>query len=248
MEKGNRELEAKIKDTIRLSEKYASPRFTSFLDESEQAALKDFPIYDQNFSCFGGFEEARRKMFGVFPEWEEIDYSRFPIKIVNFIKKYPKELTHRDYLGTILSLGIERNKVGDILVNDNGAYVFLSENIADTVLFGIEKISNCGIKSKIVNIDEIEIPKQEYDDLKCIAASMRLDALVSGITKLSRNQSMLLIKSGKVMLNHKEIQDGSASVSEEDTISIRGYGRFIVSSVDGRTGSGRLHVHIKKFR
>ena len=248
MEKGNKELEAKIKDTIRLSEKYASPRFTAFLDESEQAALKDFPIYDQNFACYGGFEEARRKMFGVFPEWEEIDYSEFPIKIVNFIKKYPKELTHRDYLGTILSLGIERNKVGDILVNDDGAYVFLSENIADTVLFGIEKISNCGIKSKTVNIDEIEIPKQEYDDLKCIAASMRLDALVSGITKQSRNQAMLLIKSGKVMLNHKEIQDGSASVSEEDTISIRGYGRFIVSSVDGRTGSGRLHVHIKKFR
>ncbi len=248
MEKGNKELEAKIKDTIRLSEKYASCRFTAFLEEEEQAMLEDFPIYDQNFSCFGGYEGARRKMFGVFPEWEEPDPSLFPIKIVNFIKKYPRVLTHRDYLGTILSLGIERNKVGDILVYSEGAYVFVSENIADTVFYGIEKIANCGIKSKIVSIDEIEIPKQEYDDVKCIIASMRLDALVSGIAKLSRNQAVMLIRAGKVLLNHKAVEDGSKSVAVGDTISIRGYGRFIVFSEDGRTGSGRLHVHIKKFR
>ena len=248
MEKGNKELEAKIKDAIRLSEKYAKARFTAFLTEEEQAIIEEIPMFGENFCYFGGYDGANRKMFGVFPEWEEIDKDKFPIKIVNFIKKYPKDLTHRDYLGTILSLGIERNKVGDILVYEDGAYVFLTENIADTILFGIEKISNCGIKSKIVNIDEIEIPKQEFDDIKCIAASMRLDAVISGITKLSRNQAMLLIKGGKVSQNHKETEDGSKSVEVGDTISIRGYGRFIVFSVDGRTGSGRLHVHIKKFR
>lgn len=248
MEKGNKELEAKIKDTIRLSEKYAQARFTAFLTEEEQAIIDEIPMFGENFCYFGGYDGAKRRMFGVFPEWEEPDEDKFPIKIVNFIKKYPKDLTHRDYLGTILSLGIDRNKVGDILVYEDGAYVFLSENIADTILFGIEKIANCGIKSKIVNIDEIEIPKQEFDDIKCIAASMRLDAVISGITKLSRNQAMLLIKGGKVSQNHREIEDGSKSVAEGDTISIRGYGRFIVFSVDGRTGSGRLHVHIKKFR
>lgn len=248
MEKGNKELEARIRDTIRLSEKYASSRFTAFLEEEEQAILNEIPIYAPNSCYFGGYDGARRKMFGVFPDWEEPDEKSFPIKIINFIKKYPKELTHRDYLGTILSLGIERNKIGDILVHPDGAYVFVTENIADTILFGIEKISNCGIKSKIAEIDEIEIPKQEYDDIKCIAASMRLDAVVSGITKLSRNQAMLLIKGDKVSLNHRSIGDGSKSIDVGDTISIRGYGRFVVFSVDGRTGSGRLHVHIKKFR
>jgi len=136
-----KQLEAKVNDCLRLCGKYSTPRFTCFLTEEEQAMLGSIAAYDYNVAYFGGYDDAKRKIFGVFPEWQNVEFSEYPIKIIQFIKKYPKELTHRDYLGTILSLGIERNKIGDILVDENGAYVFASESISD-VIGGIEKISN----------------------------------------------------------------------------------------------------------
>ena len=247
MELGKKQLEAKINDCLRLCGKYSTPRFTCFLTEEEQAMLGKIASYDYNVAYFGGYNDAKRKMFGVFPEWQEVDFSEYPVKIIQFIKKYPKDLTHRDYLGTILSLGIERNKIGDILVDENGAYVFLSDSISDVVC-GIEKISNCGIKTREVLLDDIKIPEQEYDDMFLIVASFRLDAFVASITKLSRNQALLLIRSGKVSLNHRETEDVSKSVAVGDVLSVRGYGRYIFFSEGGRTGSGRLPVNIKKFR
>jgi len=242
-----KQLEAKVNDCLRLCGKYSTPRFTCFLTEEEQAMLGSIAAYDYNVAYFGGYDDAKRKIFGVFPEWQNVEFSEYPIKIIQFIKKYPKELTHRDYLGTILSLGIERNKIGDILVDENGAYVFASESISD-VICGIEKISNCGIKTKEVRLEDIKIPEQEYDDMFLIVASLRLDAFISAITKLSRNQALLLIRSGKVSLNHKETEDVSKGIAVGDILSVRGYGRYIFFSEGGRTGSGRLHVHIKKFR
>lgn len=247
MESEKKQLEAKINDCLRLCGKYSTPRFTSFLTEEEQALVENVGVYDYNTAYFGGYDDAKRRMFGAFPEWQEVDFSEYPIKIINFVKKYSKELTHRDYLGTILSLGIERNKIGDILVDEKGAYAFVSESVSD-VLMGIEKISNCGIKTREVELQDIKIPEQEYDDMFLIVASFRLDAFVAAITKLSRNQALLLIRGGKVSLNHRVLEDGSKGINSGDILSIRGYGRYIFFAEGGRTGSGRLHVHIKKFR
>ena len=248
MDREIKELEAKIKDLLRLSEKHSSPKFTAFLNEEEQAGIDANIALGYNFSYYGGYEGARRKMFGVFPDWQEVDFSEYPIDIIKFEKKYKKELTHRDYLGTILSAGIERNTVGDILVTEWGAYVFILKSVSGHILGQIEKIANCGVKTELVGADEVEIPKQEYDDLFKVVASMRLDAFVAAITNQSRNTALLMIKGQKVALNHKEITDGAKSVSVGDVISVRGFGRFVVWAEGSRTGSGRLHVHIKKFR
>lgn len=248
LENDKKQLEAKLNDAVRLCQKHASAKFTSFLTEEEQREIKDFLVYGFNIAYFGGYDDAKRRMFGVFPEWQETDFSEFPIKIIHLKKKYEKTLTHRDYLGTVLSLGIERNKIGDILVDDAGAYIFLHEHVSDVVLREVEKVNNCGVKASFVELQNIELPKQEYDDLFCIAASMRLDAIVSGVTKLSRSKAVNLIMAGKVSLNHAVTENTSAGVLEGDVLSIRGFGRYIVFSQGGRTGSGRLHVHIKKFR
>ncbi len=248
MESDKVKLLSRIEDTVRLCQKQARPKFTAFLTEEEQAEIADFSAYGVNIAYFGGYPDAKRQMFGVFPEWEDADFNAFPIKIIYLKKKYKKELTHRDYLGTILSLGIERNKIGDISVSDEGAYVFSDESIADVILMEIEKVANCGIKTEEVSLSEITLPKQEYDDLSVIAASMRLDAVIAAITNLSRSKAASLILGGKVSKNHVLTDNVSANVSEGDTLSVRGYGRYIVFSEGGRTGSGRLHVHIKKFR
>lgn len=242
-----KQLDAKISDCLRLCGKYCTPRFTCFFNEEEQAMIGNVASYDYNTAYFGGYDGAQRKMFGAFPEWQDVDYGEYPIKIIKLTKKYPKELNHRDYLGTIMSLGIERSKIGDILVDESGAVVFVCDNMADVVL-GIEKIADCGVKTAEVKPEDIIVPEQEYDDMFVIAPSLRLDAIVAGVAKVSRNRALLLIKGGKVSLNHKMTEDASKAISVGDVLSLRGYGRYLLFSQDGRTGSGRLHVHIKKFR
>lgn len=248
MDSGKKELEAKIRDIIRLSEKHSSPKFTAFLTEEEQAELGGNPAVGYNSGYFGGYAGAGRKMFGVFPDWQEFDTADFPIDILRITKKYPKELTHRDYLGTVLSLGIERNKIGDILVDGEGAYIFASQSVSGHILAQMEKIANCGVKTELADIGEIEIPEQEYDDLFKVVASLRLDSVVAAITNESRNGALNIIKSAKVAVNHKEVTEGSKAVAVGDIISVRGFGRFVIYQEGGRTGSGRLHVHIKKYR
>ena len=98
------------------------------MTEEEQADIYGFCQSAQ--SDFTADTECRkRKVFGIFPDWEEVDFPAYPIKLR--ITKSIKELTHRDYLGTVLSLGIERSKVGDILTDDDGAYVFVKDNVSD---------------------------------------------------------------------------------------------------------------------
>lgn len=247
MESGTKQLQAKINDLIRLSEKYKSERFSDFLTEEEQADIYDFAKSAQS-DFYGGYPNAARKVFGVFPDWEDVEFSEYPIKIIRITKKYKKELTHRDYLGTVLSLGIERSKVGDILTDDDGAYVFVKDNVSDFLVSGIEKIANCGVKTELVELSQVELPQQQYDDLFAVCASMRLDAIVGAVTNTSRSKAAGIIKAAKVSVNHKATEECAKVLKIGDVLSVRGFGRYIIESENGRTGSGRLHVHIKKFR
>ena len=116
---------AKCEDLFRLCDRYADCRFSDFLNEAEQAFIQREigQRLGYNTQFFGGFSDAQRKIFGVFPEWMEISYDVFPIGVVKISKKYKKVLSHRDYLGTVLSTGLDRVKIGDIIVNEDGAYI-----------------------------------------------------------------------------------------------------------------------------
>ncbi|MDO4618142.1 MAG: YlmH/Sll1252 family protein, partial [Clostridia bacterium] len=123
---------SRISDNKRLSEKYQSPKFSDFLDENESAVIKaELSLSGGMF--FGGYEGAKRTMIGYFPDWYDGGYDDFPISVIEIIKKSGKELTHRDYLGTVMSLGLERRKIGDIVVTDRGAYVFVCSDIKELV-------------------------------------------------------------------------------------------------------------------
>jgi len=147
-----------VQDVCRLCEKYQAPRFSKFLDERGQAEILRMPV--ANTMLFGGYDGAEWKMFGAFPEYEEASSDAFPIKVLDIRKKYNVPLGHRNYLGTILSLGIDRNKIGDILVEDSGAYVFVSEDISQFLFENITKISSCGVKVRIIDISQVKVPEK----------------------------------------------------------------------------------------
>lgn len=238
---------AKTKDLFTLCDKYACPRFSQFLDGGEIADIKDnmhFP-YGYNVMFWGGYEDCERKILGVFPEWEDAAADKFPLSVIKFTSNFSKKLSHRDYLGTIMSLGIDRSKTGDILIEGNDAYVFAYDDIAEYICNNISKISNIGVKAQILSGDAVSIPKRQYTVFETTCASLRLDAVVSGALNISRNESMRLISAGKVRLNYREALHSSQSIKEGDLISVRGYGRFFLEEAGNETRKGRLHITVK---
>lgn len=240
-------LSAKTEDLFRLCEKYASPRFSAFLNEAQVAYVMEYAGdrlgYHTRIS--GGYPEAERCVFGVFPDWtESFD---FPIAVLSFSKTYAKMLSHRDYLGTVLSLGIDRSKTGDILVHESGAYLFVMEDIADYIENNISKIANCGVKIESIPPEQIKLPQKEFEIVNGVAASTRLDAVLAGALNLSRRETALLINSGRTSVNHKPVEEISFALKEGDLLSIRGFGRMVLEEIGKNTRSGRIHILLKKY-
>lgn len=244
-----KELISRINDLYKLCEKHASAKFSHFLNENEIVIIKDNAINQNGFNVrfFGGYSDFERCMFGIFPEWQEPETEAFPIIVLKFEKSYKKELTHRDYLGTILSLGIDRGKIGDILVYEEGAYAFVSEDIADYLIFNIKKVANCGINIKKTDVNEDILPKRSFEEMNVIVASARLDAILAAALNISRKNAMIYINSGKVRVNHRSVLNVSYVLKENDLISITGFGRVILESFGNNTRSGRMHIVLKKY-
>ncbi len=235
----------KIKDVIRLSEKYHSPKFSKFLDGHEQAILKKEGILDG--VLFGGYEDAERKVFGVFPKWQEPDFSEFPITALRITKKYDKELNHRNYLGTVLSLGIERDKIGDILPDEKGATVFVLEDISEHIRESIRKVAGCGVDITVQDSGDVIIPEKRFELMEIVSASLRLDACLGAILKISRKTAKELSVSGNVSVNHMEAKSEDVKLCEGDLLSIRGFGRAEILAIGGKTRSDRIHITVKKY-
>ena len=240
-------LVAKTEDLFALCDKYQSPRFSAFLTEEEQALLAPVIKSVLNWRFYGGYPEAGRKVLGVFPEWAEPEEADFTIKVLKITKTYGEPLTHRDYLGTILSLGVDRSKTGDILVDGQTAYVFVCSDIAAFLRENITKIANRGVSVEIMEPGQVRVPEQKFETLDVVAASLRLDAVVAAMLHMSRNAAVKLIEGGKVAVNHRPAEDGAKQVTEDDLLSVRGYGRYKVCGAGGTTRSGRLHLDIKKY-
>lgn len=240
---------AKINDLFSLCDKHCEPKFSPFLDGGEAAVIEDeFRIpYGYNVMYFGGYENAERKMFGVFPEWLEAEEAGFPINVLRFDVPKFRKLTHRDYLGTIMSLGIDRNKTGDILTDDEGAYAFVSGDIADYVVRNVTKIANAGVKTHIIDIDNFRPPKPKTTERMCVCASLRADAVVAAAFNISRGSVEKLIAAGALKINHREVMDRSTQITVGDLLSVKSYGRFILKDAGNNTRKGRLHITVEKF-
>lgn len=235
----------KIQDVIRLSQKYHSPKFSDFLDEEQQVGIQRQGITEG--VLFGGYQDSERKIFGVFPDWQEPCDEDFPVTALRITKKYTKDLSHRHYLGTILSLGIERTKIGDILPDEDGAIVFAVSDIAEFIKDNIRKIAGVGVEIDILDKNSIKIPEKRFELIDIVAASLRLDACLAALLKISRKDAKSLALSGNVSINHIEAKSEDAKLLEGDLLSVRGFGRAEIFDIGGKTRSDRIHITIKKY-
>ena len=218
--------------------------FTKFLTPPEaDAVFSRFPKGECPIGLFGGYEGAER-VVASFGECETKDY---PISIVSVTNKGTKELSHRDYLGTVLSLGIKREMIGDIIIDGKDAYIFALDEIAPFICDNLFKISNSGVSCKILAEEEnFEILRQ-YETFFATVSSLRLDSVVSAACKKSRSQISALFPKGLVLLNYKETSSVSAPVKDGDILTVRGFGKFLIKTDGALTKKGRIHIEINKY-
>ena len=225
----NELLKARIDDAVRIARR--APHFIGFLDPGERAEAEDYIKWNNQaeFMFFGGYEDAERSFLGVFPDY-----------------KPQYELSHRDFLGSLMAQGITRSSLGDILIEKGRAVIFIKEELQDYIMTNISKIGKVGVT--LTPGFEGELPvSHHFQEMSGVIASMRLDCIVAFLAGVSRDKAATLISSGLVTLNYREATSNSAAVNESAVISIRGKGKFIVDTIGPQTKKGRTIIKCRKY-
>lgn len=236
---------ARIDDTANICERTNRCKYLGFLSVEQAAAAKTY-IGKRNvrYSFWGGYDQAQRVMLGCFPEWAQGD--EFPITAVTIKYRKADSLCHRDFLGSLMGLGLNREAVGDILIEEGKAVVFLSEEVVSFVVSQLEKIARTGVQVSIGF--EGKLPEGDtLTELSTTVASERLDCVVAALAGISRNTASEKISQGLVSVNSFVTEKLTLSVKEGDVIAIRGKGKFIISSLDGRTRKNRVILNYKSY-
>lgn len=247
---------AQILDKIEFSRQRDKLEYTDFLDMYQVSLVENFmrKVGVNNYVLYGGFENSERKVLIIYPE-------RYTINMVE--KNYPKIMkairislsnelkgmySHRNYLGGIIKLGIKREKIGDILVSDDGADILVKNETVESLKCELGTLKRF-FDSKIEIIEILDLRKQEIkvEELNVIVPSLRLDNFVSDLAKTSRSKAVQIIDSERVFINGQNETKQSKQVKLGDVITIRGKGRFIIKEFSGTTRSGRTVVKVEKY-
>jgi len=197
---------------------------------------------------FGGYELAERQIVAFLPD-ALVFCPEYPIaclKLSPLQEKFAENLTHRDYLGAVLNLGIDRSRVGDILVEERQAYLFCHEKIADYICENLTRIRHTVVMTVRVEREEFSY-EPKYEEVTGTVASVRLDSLLSLAFHASRSSLTGLIEGGKVYVNGKLITSNGYQPKEGDMVSVRGMGRFQFKSLGGQSKKGRNYVTVWRY-
>ncbi len=228
-----------------------SYEFTGFLNENEISLFFELEreLSYAGYQLEGGYAGADRRVLR-FGNSEELGYEEpFPIcclKVEPLIQKFSDTFTHRDFLGAIMNLGVERSNIGDIVLRDNCAYVFVLDKMADYLMEQLNQVKHTHVSVKRFEETLTEFEKsRSIEEIQC--SSERLDGVIAKVYRLSRNESLQLFRSQKIFVNGRQMENNSYLPKENDTISVRGYGKFNFCKVTGVTKKGKQNIRIERF-
>ena len=239
-----------VMDYAKRADTQNRPFFTHFYNKEWMQSLIKQYVHQEAYLCYdfyGGYEEAERQILAISPY--ALDHSAFEIGIISIQVKVGigKALSHRDYLGALLGMGLERHTIGDIILNASGAYVFVEKNMIPYIkneLFSIGRYQKIQIEE--ITADNICLEKPKTKVIETTVSALRMDAICAVAFGMSRSASAKLIEGDKARCNGL-IVDVSDRVKEGDTITLRGFGKAKITSVNGLTKKDRMHVTIEKY-
>lgn len=252
VDKDDKELKNRLLELADKSYKQDIFTFSSFLGLGEQDVFHSIEreLAYAKYECYGGHAGADRIIVRFGSEevlGYELDYPIACIHIEPVSAKFAESLTHRDFLGSIMNLGIERATVGDIVVNDKEAWVFCLAQITEYICENLTKVRHNNVKCSVCT-DFSEVASEEPVPCVVQVASMRADAVISKVYHLSREASLNLFRAQKVYINGRLCENNSKELKSTDVVNARGFGKFEVDDDIHVTRKGKQSVSLKVYK
>ena len=243
------ELIRRIHDLSERSERFSSITHSTFLTPAEQYEAEQW-IRPKNINALfiGGSTDSERKIIVFYPEYmgnEEIHDDDY-LSAVKITAGFGTP-GHRDYLGSILGLGIKREWIGDIIIVDNIAYVICIPPANLTILSDLTHVSRYGVRCESVPVQDVPIPQKSVKRISFTVQSRRFDAILGCVFGISRSRAARLISSGAATLNYQECIKNDAFVDDGDVISARGFGKAVLIGQTGQSRKGRIFLSADRY-
>ena len=242
---------ARVLDRAEQAENRNIPAATDFLSPQQQARARDClrlaGVPETSYVLQGGYEGAERKIILFLPDWLEPENAEFPIRCLRAAFREDEKLTHRDFLGSLMGLGLVREKIGDILVAPDSADLLVLDSVADFLLQSWDSAGRAKLRVTAIEPDNLHIPVVQRKEVRDTVSSLRLDAVASSGFRLARGKAAALIESGKVQLNWRECVKPDKLLEAGDVVSARGFGKFELSEVGGLTRKGRISIVLQVY-
>lgn len=241
----NKEIARRVIDICDIVEKNRTVQCTDFYNPFEVKELTSLiNAYDTiKFSLIGN-EDSESKAILIYPDFmQDCDVDEY-VSLIKIDKK-DYDIAHKDVLGSLLSLGIKREKLGDIVINDDAIYIYIKNEILDYVLLNLEKIKNYGVDLEVIDLGTKVERNIDYEEKLITCASARLDLIIANVYNLSRNEAKNAIEAGLVKVNYKVIYKISEVLELDDLVSLRRRGRFILAENRGLSKKDKLKLLIK---
>lgn len=244
---------ARVLDKLELAENRSIPAHTPFLSPAEQACVTDLlnAAGQPRHFFFGGFDGSERQICVFLPDWQEReDWLAAPEDTLTSLHAaFPKDAapSHRDVLGSLMGLGITREKLGDILFGENSCDVLCLADAVPILLSQWESVGRWKIKLQQLPLSALEVKPPEVRTIRDTVATLRLDAVLASGFSTSRGKAADLIGAGRVMVNHRECLKADKPVAEGDVLTCRGLGKCVIKEVLGQSRKGRVMLVLERY-
>lgn len=250
MEKDDKFLLSLAQDKMRQCEQRNILSCTFFLDMRQQSLLREQfkRTTGVRYAFYGGYDAAERCVLVFLPDYADLSMvDDIACVRVQTAAALPKPLTHRDYLGALMGIGLRREKIGDILVRENGADILVCSDVKKYILSDFCQAGRAHFRAEEIPLSALAVPPTQSQTKRNTVPSLRLDCMVSFAFSMSRGNACAYIDGGKVYVNGLQILKKDHKLSEGDKLVIRGKGKVIVKEIGGLSKKDRIFVEIEKF-
>lgn len=224
------------------------PAFSDFMSPEDQDTamriLREIP--EVQYAFFGGYPDAEYMMLGIFPDWMMFEDDDFPVSAVDVTMK--EETEHRAVLGSVLGLGIKREKIGDLIVHGDVIQIVASRSMAEYIALHLRRVGRHPAEACVIEVGSLSPKAPEYEAVTATVKSLRLDSVVASGFNMSRGKAADLIRQERVKVNYRFVTSVSHALKAGDMISVRGKGRLLYDGDDGTTRKDRIRVRLRRVK
>lgn len=244
-----RVLLGRVWDKVEQARRRNIPAFTAFLSPAEQASAERLlrGMKAEHYVFFGGYAQAQRRQLHILPDWQEEAEEEALCALRCRFCHAERLPTHRDFLGSLMGMGITRGSVGDILVSPESADILVSAGVADFLLQQWNAAGRTALRVEKIPLSEILVPPEQYREIRDTVASLRLDSVAASAFSTARGKIAEAVAAGRVELNYTLCRKADRTVEEGDIITLRGAGKCRLESVGSPTKKGRFPICVRRY-